>query len=505
MLRARDALPMRWGCPGSITLPRCTPSWDTTLECGVVSRWPIVADEKLMLPHIGGLRHAQRTATAATVLVGTVKVRVYSAHLGTPSDIRPSKRRDQADMILADAAGYGLVIVAGDMNSHGIGKEFVANGFVWPTEHNGFTTAFFNWDHVFLKGFTTPARNQRFTGIVRDTLGTRRPRPPFGPWLSSLELGHPRRPNRISGRRRADDAPIFRPSRPITVPSMSSQRRIAASLIETHPAVRKVIPYDKRGSDHGWAGLRNLARRLQTERYERVYLPHRSLRTATLGVLAGIPTRIGFSGAWSFLYTEARPKPALGHESDRLLALADKPPGVYPPQLRPTPADEQAAATLIDGAFVALAPGSIWGSKRWPYYGELARQLADHTPLVVVGGQDDVGLGEEIRRAAEGGEGRRRVVNACGKLTLRQSAALIGKALLLVTNDSAPLHLATAMGTPIVALFGPTVTEFGFGPLRPGDVAIGIDELPCRPCSSHGPPQCPWDITAACVSSLLGP
>jgi heptosyltransferase-2 len=91
----------------------------------------------------------------------------------------------------------------------------------------------------------------------------------------------------------------------------------------------------------------------------------------------------------------------------------------------------------------------------------------------------------------EGGEGRRRVVNACGKLTLRQSAALIGRASALVTNDSAPLHLATAMGTPVVALFGPTVTEFGFGPMRAGDVALGVDGLLCRPCSSHGPPQCP--------------
>jgi len=285
---------------------------------------------------------------------------------------------------------------------------------------------------------------------------------------------------------------------------------IAASLIETHPAVRKVIPYDKRGSDRGWAGLRNLARRLRTERYERAYLPHRSLRTATLGVVAGIPTRIGFSGAWSFLYTEARPKPALGHESDRLLALADKPPGVYPPQLRPTAVDAQAAAALIDGAFVALAPGSIWGSKRWPYYPELARQLVDHVPVVVVGGQDDVGLGEEIQKAATGGNGRQRVVNSCGKLTLRQSAALIGRASVLVTNDSAPLHLATAMGTPIVALFGPTVTEFGFGPLRPGDVALGIDELPCRPCSSHGPPQCPLghhrcmrELTVAAVIAAI--
>jgi len=283
---------------------------------------------------------------------------------------------------------------------------------------------------------------------------------------------------------------------------------IAASLIETHPAVRKVIPYDKRGSDHGWAGLRNLARRLRTERYERAYLPHRSLRTATLGVLAGIPTRIGFSGAWSFLYTEARPKPALGHESDRLLALADKPPGVYPPQLRPTAVDEQAAAALIDGAFVALAPGSIWGSKRWPYYGELAAKLAARLPVVLVGGPDDAGLGEEIVKAV--GRAGGRAVNACGKLTLRQSAALIGRASALVTNDSAPLHLATAMGTPIVALFGPTVTEFGFGPLRPGDVALGIDELPCRPCSSHGPPQCPLghhrcmrELTVAAVIAAI--
>lgn len=138
----------------------------------ILSRWPIVTDGKLMLPHIGGLRHAQRIATAATVLVDSVPVRVYSAHLGTPSDIRPSKRRDQARAIMSDAAAYPLVIVAGDMNSHGIGKEFVAHGFRWPTEHNGFTTAFFNWDHVFLKGFAAPPVNRKVTGIVRDTLGT---------------------------------------------------------------------------------------------------------------------------------------------------------------------------------------------------------------------------------------------------------------------------------------------------------------------------------------------
>lgn len=269
---------------------------------------------------------------------------------------------------------------------------------------------------------------------------------------------------------------------------------VAAPLLETHPAVAHVIPYDKRGADRGWAGVRSLARRLHGERYERAYLPHRSLRTAVLALLARIPSRIGFSGGWSFLYTEARRKPRTGHETDRLLALADERLAVYPPQLRPTPEDEQAAAAIIGGGvgdFVALAPGSIWGSKRWPYYAELARRLPAGFAVVVVGGPDDAALGDEIRRAAEGGEGRRRVVNACGKLTLRQSAVLIGRATLLVTNDSAPLHLATAMGTPVVALFGPTVSEFGFGPVRPGDMTLGVEGLQCRPCSSHGPLQCP--------------
>ena len=158
---------------------------------------------------------------------------------------------------------------------------------------------------------------------------------------------------------------------------------VAAPLLETHPAVRKVIPYDKRGTDGGWGGVRNLARRLKGERYARAYLPHRSLRTAALAFLARIPARIGFSGSWSFLYTEARPKPRTGHETDRLMALADDASGVYPPQLRPTADDEQAAAAHIEGAFVALAPGSIWGSKRWPYYAELAAKLATHVAPVV--------------------------------------------------------------------------------------------------------------------------
>ena len=78
-----------------------------------------------------------------------------------------------------------------------------------------------------------------------------------------------------------------------------------------------------------------------------------------------------------------------------------------------------------------------------------------------------------------------------GETPLRLSAAILLRAHLLVTNDSAPLHLAGAVGTPVVAIFGPTVPAFGFGPLGPDDVIVEEPGLECRPCSPHGPMTCP--------------
>jgi heptosyltransferase-2 len=76
-------------------------------------------------------------------------------------------------------------------------------------------------------------------------------------------------------------------------------------------------------------------------------------------------------------------------------------------------------------------------------------------------------------------------------LTVRQAAEAIRRAAVLVTNDSAPLHLAQAVDTPTVAIFGSTVPSFGFGPRGPRDQVVEVDGLPCRPCSAHGPPSCP--------------
>lgn len=263
---------------------------------------------------------------------------------------------------------------------------------------------------------------------------------------------------------------------------------VAAALIERHPAVREVIRYDKRGDDRGIAGFLRLARHLKQRQYQRAYLPHRSWRSGALARLAGIPERIGFADGSTLLYTSTVERPRAGHEVERLLALAA--PGEDPPvsigldQEDRLEAKRWLAAQEIPDGFTALAPGSIWGTKRWPYYGELAARLSG--PVVVVGGREDRALGESIVTASGG-----RARNAAGELSLRGSAALIARAGLLVTNDSAPLHMATAAGTPIVAIFGPTVPSFGFGPRGARDRIVEHDHLACRPCSAHGPQVCP--------------
>lgn len=263
----------------------------------------------------------------------------------------------------------------------------------------------------------------------------------------------------------------------------------AASLVERHPAVREVIRYDKRGGDRGVAGFGRLVGLLRRRRYRRAYLPHRSWRSGALALLAGIPERIGFGDGSSLLYTKSVERPKAGHEVERLLTLAEPPVAEAPVSIAldaedRIEADQWLAGNGITGPFIAVAPGSIWGTKRWPYYGELAGRVSD--PLVVVGGKEDRALGDAIA-ARSGG----RAVNAAGQLSLRGSAALIARAKLLVTNDSAPLHMATAAGTPIVAVFGPTLPSFGFGPRGPTDRIVEHDHLPCRPCSAHGPEVCP--------------
>lgn len=141
----------------------------------VLSRWPIVDDAKVLLPHQGIFGKLQRTATGATIRVGGSLVRVYSVHLGTMANATAAARRAQLGAILADAEPHAHVVIGGDMNSHGIGRVCRERGYLWPTEHGPRTTRFGRWDHIFFKGLTNPVGAS--AGTVRDVRGASDHRP----------------------------------------------------------------------------------------------------------------------------------------------------------------------------------------------------------------------------------------------------------------------------------------------------------------------------------------
>lgn len=271
----------------------------------------------------------------------------------------------------------------------------------------------------------------------------------------------------------------------------------AAGLLRYHPSVRSVIAYDKRGGDGGVLGFLRLARRLRRFGYEGAYLAQGSMRSGALALAAGVTRRVGFaSSAGRRFYTERVAFREDLHHSARLLTLAGVAPAgstVTRPRVFPGIPERGAVDRLLafhevhdDGPpLVALAPASVWATKRWPFYRELAQALAPSVRVVILGSREDVRLSDEVCDSLPG------AINAAGMLTVLGSAELIRRCNVLVSNDSAPLHLASAVDTPTVAIFGPTVPAFGFGPLAKDSITVGIDALPCRPCDRHGPRKCP--------------
>jgi heptosyltransferase II len=291
--------------------------------------------------------------------------------------------------------------------------------------------------------------------------------------------------------------------------------RAASALIANHPHVRESIVYDKRGADRGITGFARMAAALRARKYDAAYLAQGSARSGALALAAGIVDRVGFqtSAGRAFYTTRIATEDGM-HHAARLLALGTREPRhqVSRAELRPSlhPGDaERASVDALLGAsshdrLFALAPGSVWATKRWPSFPALAQQLAGEGRVVVIGGEADRSLADEILNATNG-----QAIDATGQLSLLASAELIRRSALLVTNDSLPLHLASAMNTPTVAVFGPTVPEFGFGPLAERAAVAGHTGLTCRPCDRHGPQRCPlghWrcmrEITPTSIVSL---
>lgn len=286
-------------------------------------------------------------------------------------------------------------------------------------------------------------------------------------------------------------------SRPLTVVATPLSCEILAGL----PFIDRVVAFDKAGKDAGPFGTWRLASALRLERPAVAVAAQRSFRTGLLALFSGAPLRVGWSGAsGGFAYTARVPWRAEDHAVQRYLALAG-PAGGDPahadlrPEIHVSDAQRERAATRLRDAGVsdaparlALAPGSIWGTKRWTPagYAEVARAARGRgLAVVLLGSKGERSLCEQI--AAEAGGG----LVLAGELPLPETAAVLASCSALIANDSGLGHVASAVDVPVVTIFGPTVPAFGYAPYGERNRVVQHEALACRPCHRHGPEVCP--------------
>ena len=269
-------------------------------------------------------------------------------------------------------------------------------------------------------------------------------------------------------------------------------------VFSLNPKVDVIIPYDKHGEDNGFLGLKKLVSTIRGYRFDYLIAPHTSFRTSTIAFFSKIPTRIGFKEAdLSFVYTHRIKKPAGVHEVEKNLALLE-PLNFkeYINEIRLYWSAEN--KRFIEGIFeahsinssdkvIVINPSSVWPTKRWPkeYFKEVAEELTKKGYWVVlIGTQNDIAIADFVKNNND------RIIDLTGKTRIKDLFYLIAWAKLLISNDSAPVHIASAFNTPTIEIYGPTVPEFGFYPLSSKSKIIQIENLPCRPCGKHGSVSC---------------
>ena len=283
-------------------------------------------------------------------------------------------------------------------------------------------------------------------------------------------------------------------------------RSEAAGLFKGHPFLHGIHTWNRSGIMK-YPRLLGISRSLRREGVDLVVNLHRFPSMVWLAKRTGAPWIRGFdAGAGS-------PDAGVGgvphrfgdgrHETERNHQLVE--PWIGPwrkgrdlPKLHPTKAHHSRAGQWPDGALI-LAPASVWATKRWPV--EKWARLADdccgehpERPIILLGGPNDGALLGEVADTCRLAE----PLVCAGGLDLLGSAALMARSALTVSNDSAPLHMAGAMGTPVVGIFCSTTPRFGFGALpamlESGCAAhVETDEqaLECKPCGRHGFQSCP--------------
>ncbi len=262
-------------------------------------------------------------------------------------------------------------------------------------------------------------------------------------------------------------------------------------VVRRMPEVRRTIASPFAHGALQLAERRSVGHTLRNERYDQAIVLPNTLKSAFVPLFARIPRRTGYRGEmrWGALNdVRMLDEAGLPQMAQRYAALALPPSKGLPGALRPPRLvvdDAQRRATIdalgLEGSTraVALCPGAEYGpAKRWPpsYFAELARALSKGGDAVwLLGSSKDAEIAEDISRLS-GGE----CLNLCGRTTLDQAVELLASARLAITNDSGLMHVAAAVGTPLIAIYGSSTPAFT-PPMSPKAVIAKLD-IPCSPC-----------------------
>ena len=266
------------------------------------------------------------------------------------------------------------------------------------------------------------------------------------------------------------------------------------SLFQSHPFLNQVLVWDKKNNKYqNWLGL---LFKIRSRQYDVVLNAQRFAATGAWTAFSKAKIKIGFDkNPFSFLFTHAvvhQFSEKGQHEIDRNHQLLSSlfMTKVAMPKLYPTASDELAVSSYQQLPYLCIAPASVWFTKQFSLekWVDLINEVPFKGPIYLIGGPGDKLLCDQILQKIN----RRSVVNLAGRLSFLASAALQKKAVLNYVNDSAPMHFASAVNAPVVAVYCSTLPNFGFGPLSDHSFVVQTNEaLSCRPCGIHGKKQCP--------------
>ena len=269
-------------------------------------------------------------------------------------------------------------------------------------------------------------------------------------------------------------------------------------LLQKHPFITNLFTWDKKTNKN--RNLLRVALRVRKERYTHVINVHRFGTSGFITWVSGAKYKAGFDkNPFSFCYTKkvahlisdtTSENPVHEVQRNQMLIADITDQDASFPKLYPSGEDQDAVAQYQGVPYICIAPSSVWFTKQFPAdkWIELINVLPDHYHIHLLGAPTDHPLAETIMKKTS----HSHIQNLCGKLTFLQSAALMQGADMNYTNDSAPLHFASATNAPVTAVYCSTVPAFGFGPLRNNGRVVEIkDHLYCRPCGLHGLKTCP--------------